>query len=132
MPVAIPMELQTLAHSIAAEFALSTQLVDRLIAQESSWNPNAVNPYSKCTGLMQLHPRFFDGDLCDPAHNLRTGMRYLSNLCKLYEEDMFRALAAWNWGPGNLKECIEENGYLWPLFLPAETKKFVFIVLLRD
>ena len=83
--------------------------VERVIQQESGGDPNAVNPYSKASGLMQImedtaaQPGFgvtplawedrFNSDL-----NRAFGTEYLNAMLKRYDGDEEAALIAYNAG----------------------------------
>ena len=62
-------------------------------------------------------------DPLDPAQNIDGGSRYLANLMKRYHGDPKLALAAYNWGMGNLEQQPEN--------MPAETKNYVVKVMNR-
>nr|WP_249182368.1 lytic transglycosylase domain-containing protein [Burkholderia vietnamiensis] len=51
--------------------------------------------------------------------------RYMQSLMKKYGGDIRKALAAYNWGPGNLDKDIAKNGGQWESNLPAETRKYI-------
>lgn len=51
--------------------------------------------------------------------------RYMQSLMKKYGGDIRKALAAYNWGPGNLDKDIAKNGAQWEQGLPAETRKYI-------
>ncbi|OUE47281.1 hypothetical protein BZY94_06145 [Burkholderia territorii] len=51
--------------------------------------------------------------------------KYVSSLKKKYGGDIRKALAAYNWGPGNLDKDIAKNGSGWESGLPNETKKYL-------
>ncbi|MDN7445887.1 transglycosylase SLT domain-containing protein [Burkholderia multivorans] len=51
--------------------------------------------------------------------------RYMQFLMKKYGGDIRKALAAYNWGPGNLDKDIAKNGSQWESNLPAETRKYI-------
>ena len=128
-------QLQMLASSIATTVGISVPLFLRLITQESAWNPSAVNPVSGCTGLCQLHPRYFGGegiDLTDPEVNLRIGSREIYRLWETYRYSWFDALARYNHGAGNVQDLIARHGEDWAAHLPSETKSYIDIVLFGD
>ena len=56
----------------------------------------------------------------DPAQNIMAGTRYLRQLLDRYQGDVRLALAAYNWGIGNL-----ENQ---PGAMPKETKDYIATV----
>ncbi|WP_235557796.1 lytic transglycosylase domain-containing protein [Burkholderia multivorans] len=51
--------------------------------------------------------------------------RYMQSLMKKYGGDIRKALAAYNWGPGNVDKDIAKNGGQWESNLPAETRKYI-------
>jgi soluble lytic murein transglycosylase-like protein len=86
---------------IAAEHALSPELIHSVIKVESNYNPYAVSSKG-ALGLMQLIPstarRFGVSDVFDPVENIQGGARYLSYLLGLFRGDYSLALAAYNAG----------------------------------
>lgn len=95
-------------------FSVDRALVYGIIRQESGFDRRARSSQG-ARGLMQLMPRtasFVDEDdeldhrheLYVPELNMALGQRYLVHLLDLdrVEGDMFRLLAAYNAGPGNL------------------------------
>ncbi|MGR3782660.1 MAG: lytic transglycosylase domain-containing protein, partial [Albimonas sp.] len=113
---------------------MSTPLVDAVIWQESRGNPNAVNPRTGASGLMQVMPdtardpgfgvqpldwsqRF------DRNENKRFGTDYLGAMLSRYQGDVDAALAAYNWGPGNADRWVSQGK---PMdALPAETRDYI-------
>jgi soluble lytic murein transglycosylase-like protein len=53
----------------------------------------------------------------DPAQNIMGGTQYLSKLLARYRGDTKMALAAYNWGMGNLERA--------PHRMPPETRNYV-------
>jgi hypothetical protein len=51
--------------------------------------------------------------------------RYMQSLMRKYGGDIRKALAAYNWGPGNLDKDIAKNGGQWDSHLPAETRNYI-------
>ena len=99
-------------------------LVESVIRQESGFQANAVSPKG-AVGLMQLMPataRQLGVDPRDPAQNVEAGTRYLTALLKKYEshpdEQVVRALAAYNAGPGAVDKYHGIPPY-------AETREYV-------
>ena len=80
-------------------------MLARLLWQESRYNPNAYNSSSGATGMAQ----FTAVTLIDYPHNPyrpeETIPQAGAYLRKLYDQfgDWKLALAAYNWGPGNVK-----------------------------
>jgi soluble lytic murein transglycosylase-like protein len=53
----------------------------------------------------------------DPEQNVMAGTRYLKQMLGRYGGDLEKALAAYNWGPGNLDRS--DGG------LPDETRRYI-------
>jgi len=106
----------------AAEAAdVSHRLVRAVAWVESRWNPDATGPVTRKTGaravgLMQLMPRTAEGlgveDPTDAEQNASGGARYLASMLRKFKGSEHRALAAYNWGPGNVEK--QPNPALWP------------------
>jgi len=90
-------------QQIAAQHALSADLVNSMIKVESNYNPRAVSPKG-ALGLMQLVPstarRFGVSDAFNARDNIGGGVRYLRYLLDLYGGNYPLALAAYNAGEG--------------------------------
>lgn len=106
------------------------QMTPQIMA-ESGGNPNAISPKG-AQGLMQLmpttaaNPGFGVQPVQDnsPQENVRVGQQYMQALTGKYGGDQSKALAAYNWGPGNVDKMISTNG--WDLNkLPPETRAYV-------
>ncbi len=95
-------------------------------AAESSFNPSAVSK-AGAQGLMQLEPRFYPNiDPFDPAQAIPAAAESMSRYYLEFGEWRL-ALAAYNWGPGNLTACLaaKEHRAGWPL----ETRYYVTHVM---
>lgn len=57
----------------------------------------------------------------------RVGRDYIGAMIQKYG-DPIKAIAAYNWGPGNLDKAIAKHGDDWMSAAPAETQKYVQIV----
>jgi soluble lytic murein transglycosylase-like protein len=104
-------------------FTIHKAMVYALVRQESRFDPMAVSG-AGATGLMQLMPiaaaRAAGDDklladtspLLDPAFNLRVGQDYFTWLMDrgLQSNDMLRAVAAYNGGPGALLKTQAQLG----------------------
>ena len=90
-------------HGIPSDIAM------RLVAVESSFRP-CVESKAGAIGLAQLLPStafIYDSTitkekLCVPQVNLHIGFSYLAALLVQYDGDWYRALGAYNMGPGNM------------------------------
>lgn len=111
-----------LVAAAAAEFALPEALLHAVIRTESNYDPAVVSPRG-AVGLMQLMPatarELGVADARDPAANIRAGARYLRRLLEMFDQDLRRALAAYNAGPA----AVERHGGGVPPY--AETRRYV-------
>lgn len=108
-------------------------LYDDVEYWESGGKQNAVSK-AGARGVMQLMP----GTMKDPgfgvtpmrddseAENRRAGRDYLDAMYRKYGDEA-TALAAYNWGPGNVDKWLKKGGD--PAKLPAETKKYIGNIL---
>lgn len=107
------------------ETGVPQDLIQRVIMAESSGNPSAVSNKG-ATGLMQLMPATAKGlgvDPRDPAQNIQGGSRYLGQMMDKYDGDQRLALAAYNWGPGNVDRWVARGAN--EAELPAETRGYI-------
>ena len=91
-----------LADAAADKYGLPRKLVRSVMAAESAFQTTAVSPKG-AIGLMQLMPgtaKMLGVDPTDPAQNVDAGTRYLRDLLVKYNGGLWRALAAYNAGPG--------------------------------
>lgn len=109
------------------QYALPTRLLARVAAQESDFDPGAYNAKSGARGMMQIVPRWHPGvnvyDL-DPRDDILYAAKYLRENHNRFGS-WSKALAAYNWGPGNLQKAITAHGDNWLDFAPQETQKYV-------
>ena len=113
--------IDAIVSRAAARYQLAPELVRAVIRAESSFNPQAVSP-AGAQGLMQLMPGTARDmgveDPFDPEQNVMGGTRYLRKMLDRYEGNLEKALAAYNWGPGNLDRSDGS-------FLPRETREYL-------
>ncbi|MDO3379245.1 lytic transglycosylase domain-containing protein [Geoalkalibacter halelectricus] len=111
--------IEQLVDKAARRYQVAPELIKAVIKAESSFNPRAVSP-AGAQGLMQLMPptarELGVEDPFDPEQNIMGGTRYLRDLLRRYDGDLDSALAAYNWGMGNL---ARSNGRL-----PEETRNY--------
>ncbi len=60
-----------------------------------------------------------------PEERARVGRDYLAAMVREYDGDVSKALAAYNWGPGNLDKAVKEHGPNWLQAAPQETRSYV-------
>lgn len=91
----------TAIEHYAARYGVDATLVRAVIQVESNFNPNCVS-HKGARGLMQLMPatarRFGVTNINDPEQNIHGGVRYLSYLMRMFNEDLPRVLAGYNAG----------------------------------
>jgi membrane-bound lytic murein transglycosylase D len=110
-----------------------------LAVMESGFQPQALNAHSGAGGMWQFMPYqgayglarngWFD-ERFDPQ---KSSIAYAKYMKMLYNQfgDWYLAMAAYNWGPGNVQRAVMKTGYadFWELYrrgnLPAETKNYV-------
>ena len=113
------MAYEDLVSGAAIKYGIDPKLLHQMIKTESGYNPRALSPRG-AQGLMQLMPptakEMGVRDAFDPGQNIEGGAKYISGLLKQYGGDVTRALAAYNWGPGNVASGAE---------MPKETKDYV-------
>lgn len=119
-------ELKTKINNTAETVGIDPVLFSRLVKQESGGNHAAVSPVG-AQGLTQLMPATAEGlgvDPSDPDENLLGGAMYLKQQIDRFK-DVRKALAAYNWGPGNVSKAIKKYGDQWDQHLPAETENYI-------
>lgn len=118
-----PSEAEALARKIATEEGFDPSLVVAVARAESRFRMDQISPKG-ATGLMQLMPATatrFGVDACDPADNVRGGIRYLRVLQERYRNPM-HVLAAYNAG----EDAVEQHRGVPPY---PETVRYVATVI---
>ena len=109
---------------------------------ESGFRPQAINPKSGAGGMWQFMPYGVYGldrngwydERFDPEKSTRA---YAHEMKKAYDQlgDWYLAMAAYDWGAGNVQRAVQRTGYadFWELYrrnnLPTETKNYVPVIL---
>ncbi len=116
-----PADIDRLIERVAGHVSLASGLIRSVVTAESAYDPQAVSP-AGARGLMQLMPETARElgveDSFDPEQNLIGGSRYLRRLLDKYDGDLDHALAAYNWGPGNVDRHGLEK-------IPQETREYL-------
>jgi peptidoglycan lytic transglycosylase len=117
---ALPVGVMPAFKSLLEE-RVDPALVHALSRQESEFNAAAKSPVG-ASGLMQLMPAtargvarrykvaYSQARLTNPAYNQQLGEAFLSDLIDGYSGSYFMALAAYNAGPGRVKEWMDIYG----------------------
>lgn len=139
-------DLQRLAHDnskdaikeivrrTAEKYGVDPKTVAALVEQESGFRQfnRDGTPYKSpvgATGVMQLMPstaKDLHVDSTNTLQNIDGGVRYLAQLLKDFNNDVPKALAAYNMGEGGLKKRIASHSAL-----PAETENYVRSIISR-
>lgn len=119
----LPKALVDIANAAAVSHNVSASLVRAVIWVESRGNPLAKSPKG-AMGLMQLMPvtaaELGVTDPFDPVQNVDGGTRYLSRMLRKFNGDVGLALAAYNWGPGNVDGALRTGAKL-----PAQVQGYI-------
>jgi len=114
-------DIERLIDRVAGQVSLAPELIRSVVAAESDFRPDAVSPVG-AQGLMQLMPETAKDlgvqNSFDPHQNLLGGSRYLKQLLDKYDGDLDHALAAYNWGQGNVDRHGLEK-------MPQETREYL-------
>jgi soluble lytic murein transglycosylase-like protein len=112
--------LEQIIARASGQYGVDADLIRAVIKTESNFNPQAVS-HAGARGLMQLMPATARGlgvsDSFDPEQNIMAGTRFLRDLLQRYDGNLDSALAAYNWGPGNVDHRPEQ--------LPRETRDYL-------
>jgi soluble lytic murein transglycosylase-like protein len=107
LPLAKSQDLKAIVNAASSQHQIDADFIASVIKAESANNPHAVSPKG-AQGLMQLMPgtasKLGVKNSFDAAENVDGGVRYLRELLLLYNNDMAKALAAYNAGPGRVQQ----------------------------
>ncbi len=116
-------DFESIIQDAGHRYKVDPSLIRAVIQAESGGDPLAVSG-AGARGLMQLMPETAAElgvtNPFDPTQNIMGGTSYLRRLLDRYRGDVKLALAAYNWGMGNLEKRPEA--------IPRETKSFIAAV----
>jgi soluble lytic murein transglycosylase-like protein len=103
VPYASCFSASALKHNVPGDLLMA------VVATESNWDPNARS-HANAHGLMQIQwpgtARHLGvrriSQLYEPCRNIDLGAGYLRELLDRYDNNLTRALAAYNYGPGRI------------------------------
>lgn len=120
--------LERVARQMAEARGIDPDLFVRLIDRESKFNP-AARSEKGALGLAQAMPETAKNpgfgvkpisDRLDPVESLRFGADYFAAMLKRYDGDVEKALAAYNFGPGNVDKGRK---------YPKETRNYIAAIM---
>jgi soluble lytic murein transglycosylase-like protein len=113
--------IESIIQKASSRYGVDGSLIKAVIQAESGFNPRAVSS-AGAQGLMQLMPSTARGlgvtDSFDPEQNVMAGTRFLKDMLHRYGGNVDEALAAYNWGPGNVDHHGTDR-------LPRETRNYL-------
>jgi hypothetical protein len=116
-----PADLNDIIDKASSTYGVDKGLITSVIRAESDFDANSTSSKG-AMGLMQLMPDTAKGlgvtNAYDPEQNVMAGTRFLKSLLDRYNGDVRKALAAYNWGMGNLERSTTGN-------LPEETRNYI-------
>ncbi|MDR1607802.1 MAG: lytic transglycosylase domain-containing protein, partial [Deltaproteobacteria bacterium] len=117
-------KVEVIINKVAGALGLDPSLIKAVVKTESNFNQKAVSS-AGAKGLMQLMPKTAKEmgveDPFNPFENIWGGARYLKKMLDRHGGDLNKALAAYNWGPGNLAKHGSSR-------MPGETRKYIEVV----
>ncbi len=114
----------------ATNYGVPPQLALEVGITESNLNQNAVSS-AGAIGVMQLMPATAAAMGIDPTDlqsNIDAGVQLLGQLIDQFG-DIPTALAAYDWGSGNVSAAQASYGPTWLSHAPAETKNYVTSIM---
>jgi membrane-bound lytic murein transglycosylase D len=128
---------KAMIQRVMAEEGVPQDLIYLAVA-ESGFQPRAVNRKYGAGGMWQFLPygdyglvrNSYVDERFDPEKSTRSYARYMKYL---YNQlgDWYLAMAAYDWGAGNVQRAVQKTGYadFWELYrrnnLPGETRNYV-------
>jgi soluble lytic murein transglycosylase-like protein len=107
-------------NQIEQQAGLPQNLLCAVAYQESNFNPSAINSSSGAVGMFQLLPQFYPNAGQSWQTDAQSAAQALSDYFNEFG-DWQSAIAAYNWGPGNL----QKSGADTLAQLPAETSSYI-------
>lgn len=123
----------TLANAQEDAYGIPRDLLARVLYEESGWRADVVagtvRSAAGCVGIAQLNPDYFPDAGKNPAADIHTAAYLLAQLCDRFH-DWQVALAAYNWGEGNVHhQWVSDHEHYLLADCPPETQRYVKAIL---
>lgn len=127
-------EAKNFLAALDAKNGLPPGTLEAMWAKESSEGKNLVGPVlpngDQAIGDFQFTGQAWKdwgkgGDRFSFRDEADAAGRFMGSLSKKYGGDVSKALAAYNWGPGNVDKAVSQNGSNWQNSLPGETRDYI-------
>lgn len=89
----------------------------------------ATGPEAARLAGLEWDPARFENDA---AYNRSLGQAYYQEMLRQFGGDNAKAVAAYNAGPGRIRQAVAKHGAQWAEHIPAETKDYIRKVLGND
>jgi len=117
----------SLFAGVEQQDSLPAGILDRMWARESSRGAQMVSSAGALGhfGFMPGTAKQYGVDPTDLGSSATGAGAYMRDLLRRYGGDTRKALAAYNWGPGNVDKDVARYGAGWSGHLPNETRDYV-------
>ncbi len=125
---AAPAQYLSIIRYVEKDNGMPPRLLERLLYQESRYRADiisgAVTSSAGAVGIAQIVPKWHpEIDPLNTTQAIQYAGKYLATLRNQFG-DWRKALAAYNWGPGNLSK-VNLKIPLWLSQAPTETRRYV-------
>lgn len=107
----------SLASVLDAQYSVESSRGKHLLSRKGAMGPMQFMP--------DTWKEWGHGDVNNLHDAMDAARRYDTYLLKRYGGDVRKALAAYNWGMGNLDKDIAKHGAQWERYAPTETQNYV-------
>jgi hypothetical protein len=117
----------TNSHLVTPTDSLAS-MVDAQYTIESGRGKHLLSPKGAMGPMQFMKPTWDEwgrGDVNNLQDSQDAARRYDTFLLKRYGGDVRKALAAYNWGMGNLDKDVAKNGANWESHAPQETQQYI-------